>query len=155
MRPTNEPRGGVAVVPDCHSELSDHICLCDNYQRNISISPGAGPISSPHLGPAPPSASQVKIFCLRRKIVESQHGSQLVISLAESVDTGEYSCQVSALDKSVLTHHVNVRGENCEEELDRNNVLGLSLFYSVLFVRTGKQSQHSVLCTAAKNTCLG
>ena len=44
--------------------------------------------------------------------MESEHGSQLVISLAESVDSGEYSCQVSALDKSVLTHHVNVRGEN-------------------------------------------
>ena len=73
--------------------------------------------------------------------MELDHGSQLVISLAESVDSGEYSCVVSALDKSVLTHHVNVRGENCEE-LDRNKP-GLGLFYSVLFLRQGKQSQYS------------
>ena len=43
--------------------------------------------------------------------MELEHGSQLVISLAESVDSGEYSCQVSALEQAVLTHHVNVRGE--------------------------------------------
>ena len=65
--------------------------------------------------------------------MESEHGSQLVISLAESVDSGEYSCQVSALDMSVLTHHVNVRGENLKR--CTGTWTGLSLFYSVFFVR--------------------
>ena len=98
-------------------EVISIICLFENYQRiseNISISPRL--ITSPHLHTtlAPPSSQSNynRYFVFRRKIVESEHGSQLVISLAESVDSGEYSCQVSALDKSVLTHHVNVRGEN-------------------------------------------
>ena len=56
--------------------------------------------------------TQLKIFPVRTKVAESEHGSQLVVSLAERVDSGEYSCQVSALSNSVLTHHVNVRGEN-------------------------------------------
>ena len=114
------------MVPACHSVLSllsrlsaSFVCLriIREYQRiseNISISPGL--ITSPHLHTtlAPPSSQSNynRYFVFRRKIVESEHGSQLVISLAESVDSGEYSCQVSALDKSVLTHHVNVRGEN-------------------------------------------
>ena len=80
--------------------------------------------------------------------MESQHGSQLVISLAESVDSGEYSCQVSALDKSVLTHHVNVRGENLQRCTGTN--LGSVCFTAVFFIRPGKQSLNS-----AANTCFG
>ena len=47
----------------------------------------------------------------RSKVEKSEHGSQLVISLAESGDSGEYSCQVSAFHIQELTHLVTVRGE--------------------------------------------
>ena len=50
---------------------------------------------------------------------KSDHGSQLVISLAEKVDGGEYSCQVSASTPIELTHHVTVRGEDLS---DRNTL---------------------------------
>ena len=46
------------------------------------------------------------------KVEKSEHGSQLVISLSEEVDSGEYSCQVSTTNTIQLTHHVTVRGES-------------------------------------------
>ena len=78
--------------------------------------------------------TQLKLCSVvRRKIVKLEQGSQLVISLAESVDSGEYSCQVSALDKSVLTHHVNVRGERELSARHRNKLVSVG-FTSVFFV---------------------
>ena len=94
--------------------------------------------------------TQLKLCSVvRRKIVKLEQGSQLVISLAESVDSGEYSCQVSALDKAVLTHHVNVRGER-ELSARHRNKPGLSWFYSVFFCSSpGKQSLNSAGPTLA------
>ena len=49
---------------------------------------------------------------VRIKIDNKINGNILVISLAESWDGGEYTCQVSALDTLELKHTVTVRGRH-------------------------------------------
>ena len=48
----------------------------------------------------------------RIKIESSTNGNRLVISLADFSDEGEYTCQLSALDKIELKHTVRVRGRH-------------------------------------------